>query len=100
MLQTKIDHDDRKPLGRWLVSQDNYARLEVEKLLATPVNAMRVQDRLRLWMVLAPWVTLVYCLLVKRLLLDGWRGLHYTLQRVVAEVILSLRLLEQRFKAG
>ena len=31
-LSAKIDHDDRKPLSRWLASQEKYARLEAEKL--------------------------------------------------------------------
>ena len=31
-----IDHDDRKPLSRWLVSQQKYAALEVTKLLHAP----------------------------------------------------------------
>ena len=31
-----IDHDDRKPLSRWLASQQRYAKLEADHLLATP----------------------------------------------------------------
>lgn len=32
-LRNRIDHDDRKPLDRWLREQDRYARLEAEHLL-------------------------------------------------------------------
>ena len=94
-LQSTIDHDDRKSLSRWFLSQDNYAKLEAVKL-GNAVGPLRLQDRLRLTMVCAPVITLVYCLFVKGLLLDGWRGWFYTWQRVLAEVMLSLRLIENR----
>ena len=35
----------------------------------------------------------LYCLFVKRGLLDGWPGWYYALQRTIAETILSLNLL-------
>lgn len=95
MLQGIIDHDDRKPLTRWFTSQDNYAKLEAVKLSGA-TGPLRLQDRLRLTLVCAPLLTLVYCLFVKGLLLDGWRGWFYTWQRVLAEVMLALRLIENR----
>jgi len=97
ILATKIDHDDRKPLGRWLISQDKYAVLEAAKLLAPKGGAvLRLQDRIRRLMVIAPWLTLIYTLLVRRTLLDGWPGIYYALQRTLAELVLSLRLMEAR----
>lgn len=98
MLRSVIDHDDRKPLSRWFVSQDQYSRLEVTKLRNTAAGDLRLQDRLRLTMVAAPVATFCYCLLVKGLILDGWRGWYYTWQRVLAEVMLALRLLEARLR--
>lgn len=95
-LRTKIDHDDRKPLSRWIASQDNYARLEAEKLLAADPATLRLQDRLRRTGWAAVPATLIYTLLVKGTLFDGWRGWFYTLQRVLAEIMLALRLLEKR----
>lgn len=97
-LTTLIDHDDRKPLSRWFLSQDRYAKLEAEKLLSADAAPLRAQDRLRRTMVLAPLATLVWCLLVKGLLLDGRAGWFYTWQRVTAEVMLALRLLEARLE--
>jgi glycosyltransferase involved in cell wall biosynthesis len=95
-LATSIDHDDRKPLSRWIVSQDNYAKLEALKLLASKPENLRLQDRLRLTGWAAVPATLIYTLLVKRTLLDGWQGWYYTLQRTIAEILLALRLLEKR----
>lgn len=98
-LQTKIDHDDRKPLSRWLVSQDRYADLEARKLLAASPSELRWPDRLRRTGWAAIPATLIYTLLVKGTILDGWRGWYYTLQRTLAEVLLVLRLLEARFNS-
>ncbi|MCE9520402.1 MAG: glycosyltransferase family 2 protein [Verrucomicrobia bacterium] len=96
-LKSAIYHDDRKPLSRWLQSQDKYAQLEVEKLLSEPKANLRIQDRLRLSLVPAVPLTFFYTLFVKGVVLDGWRGWYYALQRAAAEVILALRLLEKRF---
>lgn len=96
-LNTKIDHDDRKPLSRWLTSQDKYAVLEAAKLLTlADSSAIRLQDRVRRWIVVAPWLTMLYTLLVRGTLLDGWPGIFYAFQRSLAELVLSLRLMEAR----
>ncbi len=97
-MKTHIDHDDRKPLSRWIASQDKYAKLEADKLMSLPPSALRLQDRIRRTMVLGPVVVFFYTLLARRALLDGWRGWYYTFQRVTAEIMLSLRLLERRMK--
>jgi len=95
-LLTKIDHDDRKPLTRWLSSQDKYAQLEAVKLLALTGAQLHLQDRIRRTMILGPLLVFVYTLVVRRALFDGWHGWYYTFQRTLAEIMLSLRLLEQR----
>ena len=91
-----IDHDDRKPLERWFAAQMRYARLEVDLLWSRPMPALSWPDRLRRWHVLMPMLVVPYCMLVKRCALDGWIGFFYTLQRTLAETILSLMLLERR----
>lgn len=95
-LATKIDHDDRKPLSRWFLSQDKYAALEAEKLLSLPTRELHWQDRLRRAVVIAPWLVFFYTLVVRGTLFDGWRGWFYAFQRMAAELMLSLRLLERR----
>jgi glycosyltransferase involved in cell wall biosynthesis len=87
-LDTPLFHDDRKPLSTWLDSQRRYARLETEKL--SDADDVGFTDRLRETNVLAPLLTPLYCLFVQGLLLDGWAGWHYTLQRTYAEVLLAL----------
>lgn len=98
VMTSVIDHDDRKPLSRWLASQDKYAVLEVDKLLATPRERLSFQDRLRRSVVLGPPAVFAYTLIVKGALFDGWPGWYYTLQRTLAELLLSLRLLDRRLR--
>ncbi len=93
-LTTQIDHDDRKPLTRWLSSQDKYANLEAEKLTRQP--AVSIQDKIRRTMILGPILVFFYTLLVRRSVLDGLHGWFYVFQRVLAEIMLSLRLLEKK----
>lgn len=95
-LQEVINHDDRKPLSRWLWAQDRYASLEVALLSSKPNSQLRLQDKLRKWMIVTPWLVPLHCLTIGKGALDGWPGVYYALQRGVAESILSLRLLERR----
>ncbi len=97
-LSTRILHDDRKPLARWLVDQNRYADEEVKKLLSVPAATLGWKDRLRKRILWAPWLTLMYCLFYKRLVLDGWPGILYALQRTYAELLLSLKLLDARLR--
>lgn len=96
-LTSVIDHDDRKPLSRWLSSQEKYASLEADLLLKSPWNALRWQDRLRTLLVVTPWLAPLYTLIVGRGILDGRAGWHYALQRGIAESVLSLKLIEARW---
>jgi glycosyltransferase involved in cell wall biosynthesis len=96
-LNGKILHDDRKPLSRWLVSQARYADEESDLLISKLPTELKLQDRLRKAMVITPWLVPLYCLTVKKGLLDGRAGWYYAFQRGVAEAILALRLCEKRF---
>ena len=89
-----ILHDDRKPLSRWLLSQDKYMKLEADLLSKKQWREIGCADILRKLLVVAPVVVFFYCLLVKRGLLDGKAGLYYAIQRALAEGILSIRLIE------
>lgn len=95
-----ILHDDRKPLAGWAANQVRYARLEAVKLLGRPREALSRTDRLRLTGFLGPLLVLPYCLVVRRGALDGWPGFYYALQRLIAESLLCLFLLERRWRAG
>lgn len=94
-LEGDILHDDRKSLRRWLWAQDRYADLEVEKLLSTSSSELLLQDRIRKAAVIAPWLVPAYYLFAKGGLRDGWAGLDYAAQRAVAELVLSIKLIER-----
>ena len=89
-----IYHDDRKPLSRWLWAQDRYLKIEAKKLKQTPWSQLSWSDRIRTLKIIAPFLILFYCLILKGGLLDGWRGWYYAFQRMFAEMLLSLRLME------
>jgi glycosyltransferase involved in cell wall biosynthesis len=92
-----IFHDDRKPLAHWFASQQRYARREAEHLLSSDRAALSRADRLRLAAWPAPLVVFAYTLLVRGCLLDGWAGWFYVLQRVLAEMLIALEIIDRRF---
>lgn len=94
MLSSYIYHDDRKPLTRWLWAQDRYMIIEAKKLLETPSQELSFGDRIRKQKILAPFAILFYCLIINRGILDGWAGWYYAFQRALAEILLSIRLIE------
>lgn len=89
-----ILHDDRKPLDRWLASQQRYLRQEQHKLQTSPTATLSRFDRWRLRGWLMPLLVLPYCLVLRGGWLDGWRGWYYAFQRLYAELLLSLFLME------
>ena len=93
-LKAYINHDDRKSLSRWLQSQDRYLLIEARKLLITPNSKLSFGDRLRKLKVIAPIIILLYCLILKGGILDGWAGWYYAWQRMLAEILLAIRLIE------
>lgn len=97
MLKSSILHDDRKPLSRWFSAQIAYAEREALKLGAASPHELNQADRLRRMIWCAPLLVLVYTLFLKGLILDGWPGCFYVFQRMLAETLLSLRLLEQKW---
>jgi glycosyltransferase involved in cell wall biosynthesis len=93
-----IYHDDRKPIAAWFGSQQRYARAEVQYLLESPYSTLSKADKLRLAGWPAPIAVFVYTLFVKGCLLDGWPGWYYVLQRVVAELVLALEIIDRRLR--
>lgn len=98
MLQAYFVHDDRKPLARWYESQLKYTEEEAQKISRSSWRELKIQDRLRKAILPAPFLVLIYCLIVKGLILDGWPGIYYTWQRFFAELFLSLKLLDQKIR--
>jgi glycosyltransferase involved in cell wall biosynthesis len=94
MLSSPILHDDRKPLRRWLQAQQRYAELEANRLIETDAQTLSWRDRVRRWRVVAPLAICFYCLVLRGGILDGYAGFYYAFQRTLAELILSLYLLD------
>jgi glycosyltransferase involved in cell wall biosynthesis len=94
-LRSRLLHDDRKSLERWLQSQSRYQIAEAEKLAVRPWSELSWADRLRCTRVLGPFAVAVHCLFVKGLIFDGTAGLFYTAQRITADMILSMHLLRR-----
>jgi len=93
-----IYHDDRKSLARWLASQQRYAAEEARYLMETPVAKLKRGDRIRRMGWPAPLAILFYTLFVRGSIFDGWPGWCYALQRLVAESLIALEVVEQRLR--
>ncbi|MGY6529653.1 MAG: glycosyltransferase family 2 protein [Cyanobacterium sp.] len=96
-LNNAIYHDDRKALSRWLWAQDRYMILEVKKILNTSNDQLSLGDKIRKKIIFAPFIIFIYCLIIKRGIFDGWHGWYYAFQRMFAEILLSLRLIEAQY---
>ena len=97
-LRAPVLHDDRKSLKRWFSSQARYTELEAQKLLAANPAELGLADRLRRWKLVVPPAMLVYCLIIRGGIFDGWAGFYYAFQRALAELMLSLHLIEHSFR--
>ena len=98
-LTARFGHDDRKPLRRWIASQQRYAEIEADHLLRLDLAALSRADRLRRVGWPAPFVVFLYVLLVRGCILDGWPGLFYALQRMLAETMIALEIVDRRLAA-
>jgi glycosyltransferase involved in cell wall biosynthesis len=94
-LSGPVVHDDWKPTGQWLAGQARYMQRELERLHVGRGGLVRW---LRLRPPLMPIVTFMYCLFGKGLILSGRAGIFYALQRMVAEAVLSLLVLEAKLR--
>lgn len=95
-LSTALLHDDRKSITRWLYSQARYSELESRKLRNSSREELSFTDRLRRWYVIAPVAVMFYCLFFRGGVVDGWAGLHYAIERAIAESMLSLHLIREQ----
>ena len=92
-LRERMLHDDRKPFKRWLRSQNQYMRLEAALICNSSWSELSWSNRIRKFIVPAPFAAFLWCLLGKGTVLDGIPGLCYSAQRMLAEFILSLHLI-------
>lgn len=97
-LKAPIFHDDRKPLARWVESQRRYAQEEAQFLLTADRRTLNIMDRMRLACWPAPIAAIFYTLFGKGVILDGWPGWYYALQRVFAEILIALEIIDRRLR--
>jgi hypothetical protein len=91
-LKARLVHDDWKSMCDWAMAQARYMTRERQKLESRRVG---LRDWLRMHPPLMPLTVFFYCLFGKGLLFNGKAGMLYTLQRTIAEGILSLYILEK-----
>jgi glycosyltransferase involved in cell wall biosynthesis len=91
-----ITHDDWKTSDQWLLNQTRYMRRELDYLRTSEGGLKRW---LRLRPPLMPLAIFFYCLFGKGLFLNGRAGIFYALQRLVAESVLSLMVLEETLRS-
>jgi len=95
-LRATIIHDDWKTTRQWLIGQARYMQRELDYLQASKGGLVRW---LRLRPPLMPIAVFLYCLFGKGIFLNGRAGVFYALQRMVAEAVLSLMMLEEKLRA-
>jgi glycosyltransferase involved in cell wall biosynthesis len=94
-LSSPVIHDDWKPTGQWLTGQARYMQRELERLHVGRGGLVRW---LRLRPPLMPILAFIYCLFGQGLIISGRAGIFYALQRMVAEAVLSLMVLEAKLR--
>jgi hypothetical protein len=70
-------------------------RLEAEAISSKTWAELSWADRVRRIPLLAPFVVFATCYVLKLGFLDGKAGMYYAMQRMLAEALLGLRLIEQ-----
>jgi glycosyltransferase involved in cell wall biosynthesis len=95
-LSARIVHDDWKPVDHWMTQQVRYMRRELDRLRLGGSGLARWA---RLKPPLMPFAVFFYCLIGKGLIFNGRSGIFYAVQRMLAEAVLSLMVLEERLRS-
>jgi len=93
---SRLIHDDRKTLARFVASQLGYAELEAARLAG---SSLRWQDRLRRAGVMPP-IMMAASFFLAGGPLRGRAAFRYCLERTVFECLLALRLFEKASSGG
>jgi glycosyltransferase involved in cell wall biosynthesis len=98
-LTTRILHDDRKSLDRWILSQRQYASLEARKLAGSAVgHRLDLRTWLRARTPLSPLAVAAYCLIIRGGIFEGPPGWYYALQRMSAEGLICAAMLDAELR--
>ena len=80
------------------MTQQRYAAEEARYLAEAPADKLTRSDGIRRTAWLAPLGILFYTLFFKGGVLDGWPGWFYALQRLIAESLIALEIVERRLR--
>jgi glycosyltransferase involved in cell wall biosynthesis len=94
----RIAHDDRKPIRRWFTSQIRYVEREADYIASLPPERRSRLQKLRMMAWPTPLVMVFYTLFWRGYILDGRAGLYYSLQRVLAELMLAVEIADRRLR--
>jgi glycosyltransferase involved in cell wall biosynthesis len=94
-LKGLIYHDDRKSWARFLSNQRKYAVLEATHLRRAAWSELRIQDKVRLTGLIAPW--LVPVVTYMRIWPAGRRAIKYCAMRFTSEFGIAKTLWRMRF---
>jgi glycosyltransferase involved in cell wall biosynthesis len=97
--RASLIHEDKKPLDRFLQSQIKYSKLEATKIDGPGTARQGMKAKLRKVPGLVALLVALYLLFWKGGLFRGRASMHYVLQRLVAELTLSLRILDERIRS-
>ena len=89
-----IYHDDRKSWERFLANQRKYAVLEAEHLRRATWSELRIQDKVRLTGLIAPW--LVPAMTYLRIWPAGRRAIKYCAMRFTSEFGIAKTIWQMR----
>ena len=98
-MSAPIGRAGREPLSRWLQSQVADAARQADRLQAVPRAEMSRADRMRMMAWPAPILVFLHVLFIKGAVLDGRAGWYYAFERLLAEMLLVLELLDRRLKS-
>jgi len=93
--KTKLIHDDRKSLERWVAAQLSYSALELKRI--GDRKQLRWRDRLRQLGVM-PWLIGLYAYCKAGGPFRGAAAARYAYERVTFECLLALRCLTERLE--
>jgi hypothetical protein len=94
-LNATIVHDDWKPVSQCVIGEAQCLQRERDWIRVHKGGLVRW---LRVRPPLMPIAVFLYCLFGKGLILNGRAGIFYALQRMMAEAMLSLMVLEERLR--
>ena len=85
-----IIHDDKKNFSSWIRNQYNYAILDSEFLIRSSFFKLRFQDKLRYFVLIINFASLIYYIFFLNILKYKFSGLLFLLQRQIYEFLVSI----------